>query len=164
MVCIFFAVQGIRLWLDKPPTTVWVMCHWIGEGSLCVIAGLCGLFLEVRICFPDISKNRKLFALNRLGLAFGYIWVGCYTMGGHVQEGAEAWRLLGRVTGILAWVVCAGDVCIACCSDSEQASPRQTSFKDAEMNMFSYDKSEDIDHCKNCGNGRSPKYKYCPIC
>lgn len=166
MVCILFAGHGIRLWLYKPPDTIWLICHWIGKGSLCVIGGLCGLYLEMRIFFPDISKSRKYFALNRLALAFGYIWVGCYTVGGHSDEDSETWIALGRITGILAWLVCVGDICIARCSDYEESPPEpleylETKIPDAEKP----DKSDDdIGYCRNCGQGRKVGHKYCPTC
>uniref|UniRef100_A0A7S1WSR0 Uncharacterized protein n=1 Tax=Alexandrium catenella TaxID=2925 RepID=A0A7S1WSR0_ALECA len=61
----------------------------------------------------------RRFAVNRLAIAVVYLWVGAYSMGGPIQE-SETWRTIGKVTGIVSWVVGVADILMSCCSDRSE--------------------------------------------
>lgn len=129
LVCTAFALQGIAIFVgpdmghSKPPLDdFWETCHWLSQGTLCVFVGITGFAFEVRGFFPSVKTNHMLFAINRLALALGYLWLGGYSMGGRVQTAANNWQVFGQVTGIVAWIVCVADLLVSCWADRLEKS------------------------------------------
>merc|ERR1712083_762737 len=50
----------------------------------------------------------------------GYLWIGCFSVGGNFQDGEEAWNTIGRISGIVGWLVAVGNLAISCCSDRNE--------------------------------------------
>lgn len=120
IVCTLFAVQGGVIFSNNSDVKdFWAGCHWIAEGAICIIIGVGGCILEVRGLLPSVRQHLRYFLVNRLATAVVYLWIGCYSMGGRVQA-SEAWSILGRVTGIIAWVVGVADALMSCCSDRSE--------------------------------------------
>lgn len=160
VACACFAVQGIHLWAHRTSTgDVWETHYFIGELSLFLIASLSGCYLEACIFLPDVVRSRWRFASNRLLLACGYLWLGCYSMGGYALENDEGWRSIFGITGILAWVVCLGNVFIARCSDHEDTLP-----PDEGENWPDVTQPQDVGYCRCCGRCRGMDENFCPAC
>mmetsp|Transcript_83785 Transcript_83785/g.194920 ORF Transcript_83785/g.194920 Transcript_83785/m.194920 type:complete len:227 (+) Transcript_83785:70-750(+) len=123
IVCALFVLQGVVIFTNTAEVTnFWQACHWISEGLLCIVTGLIGFLLEIRALFSSVRQHLHNFVVNRIGLALVYLWIGCYSMGGFIEVSAE-WSLVGKVTGITAWVVGAVDILMSCCSDRYERPP-----------------------------------------
>jgi len=86
--------------------------------------------MEVKGARPQVAGSFGKNALNRLFLTMFYFWLGCYVMSGVELCGtelSEEWTSLGNVTGLIAWVVAAGDLVTSCLHErhgtDEQAMP-----------------------------------------
>jgi len=124
VVCFLFVIQGVLVFVNTQGVgDFWQACHWVAEGLLCVIIGLIGMLLEARALFPSVRRHLARFAVHRLGLALVYLWVGCYSMSPAVDASSTGWKIVGRVTGLLAWVVGFVDILMSCCSDRAEAEP-----------------------------------------
>lgn len=64
----------------------------------------------------SVTKHFRKFAMNRIGLALFYFWLGCFVMGG--MGDVDTWTKLSHATGITAFVVGFGDLCVSCCAES----------------------------------------------
>lgn len=140
LVCISFALQGVVILVgpamgqrQAPSGNFYDAAHWASEGSLCLLVGLVGSMLEMRAFFPSISAHFVRLMCNRLVLALGYLWLGAYSMGGRIQDGGEAWRTAAEATGLVAWVVCAADLLLSCCSDRHHSAEHPDAPGDAKL-------------------------------
>lgn len=132
VVGISFALQGIVIFVgpawgqqDRPLDDFWDACHWASEGALCVIVGLSAVAFELRACcHPKVFRHVAQFAANRVGLAFVYLWLGCYSCGGRIHEGGAGWQLLGQITGITAWLVCIEHLIMSCCIEAQTSQDK----------------------------------------
>lgn len=117
IVCVLFAAQGGASFANyEHVQDFWQGCRWFAEGCLYITVGVCGCIWEMRVCFPRVRLHLHTFVVNRLVAAAIYIWIGCFSMGGRIALN-DTWEVLGRTTGILAWVVGIGDIAMSCCSD-----------------------------------------------
>jgi hypothetical protein len=115
-----FAAQGV--WLLAHPDMdfdFWEGCHWFGQGMLGLIVGAIGCFLEARGGMKSVTRYMKWYMMNRLGLGIFYFWMGCYVMGGMgVLHTGKEWKYVAHATGIISWVVAAGDILVSCTTES----------------------------------------------
>merc|ERR1719310_622086 len=68
-----------------------------------------------------VSQSFGRNAINRFSLCIFYFWLGCYVMGGVGECGRELeseWKLVGQITGIVAWLVSAGALLMSCFFDT----------------------------------------------
>lgn len=112
IVCALFAIQAIWIFMNPPPVNVWKVCHWIGEALLCLLAGAAGCFLEYKGGQALTEAQPAKFTANRVLLGVFYFWLGCYVM--DISSHGSTQEILAHVTGVLAWVVSAGNFVIAC--------------------------------------------------
>eukprot|EP00933_Yihiella_yeosuensis_P074128 TRINITY_DN82958_c0_g1_i1.p1 TRINITY_DN82958_c0_g1~~TRINITY_DN82958_c0_g1_i1.p1 ORF type:complete len:216 (-),score=40.76 TRINITY_DN82958_c0_g1_i1:62-709(-) len=111
-----FAAQAVWLLINPTATDFWEGCHWLGQGLLGLIVGAMGCYAEVRGSMQTVTRRFSKFALNRIGLCIFYFWMGCYVMGGMgVIHSSDGWKTTAHVTGIMAWCVAVGDLCVSCC-------------------------------------------------
>lgn len=125
-VNISFVVQAC--WLLAHPNTAdfGMFCHWFGKAALGILVGIAGCYLEFKGSLAKVSQSLGRNAINRFALCVFYFWLGCYVMGGVGECGRELeaeWKQVGTITGIVAWVVSAGDLIISCVFDSVEAEP-----------------------------------------
>lgn len=114
-----FGAQGVLIFLSPEVNDFWIFCHWLGKGLLAVFVACIGCLLEVKGSMASVTKTCSRFMFNRILLSVFYFWLGCYVMGGvtfKLHTGKEL-QALAHATGIIAWVVAAGDLLISCASD-----------------------------------------------
>mmetsp|Transcript_44621 Transcript_44621/g.125926 ORF Transcript_44621/g.125926 Transcript_44621/m.125926 type:complete len:214 (+) Transcript_44621:83-724(+) len=118
-----FALQAVWLFMDPPKEqNFWRMCHWIGQALLFIFVGAAGCYLEFK---GGAAEFRKLFP-NRILVFVFYLWLGCYAMDDLTYSSKQ--EALARATGILAWVVAAGNLVVCCsCDGGGSASARRES-------------------------------------
>jgi len=131
-VGISFALQGLCIFMgpawgqqEQPIDDFWEACHWASEGALCVLVGLGAVGFELQACFPHVARHMAKFAANRVGLALVYLWMGCYSCGGRIKQAGTIWKILGQVTGLIAWGVCVGHLFLACCSERQTEEDKE---------------------------------------
>jgi len=121
VVCILFALQGVIILVEGPAETTgvkvtfWSAAHWLAEALLCIGVGIVTLALELRQCFAQVRRHVGKIAGNRIGIALLYAWLGAYSADGRFASAGEGWRLLGHVTGLVAWGVAIGHLVLSCC-------------------------------------------------
>jgi len=112
IACALFAIQAIWVFMNPPSANVWKICHWIGQALLCILAGAAGCYLEVKGGQALVEDQFTKFTANRVLLSVFYFWLGCYVMD---ISNYNFWQeTLAHVTGILAWVVSAGNLVVSC--------------------------------------------------
>mmetsp|Transcript_98499 Transcript_98499/g.317587 ORF Transcript_98499/g.317587 Transcript_98499/m.317587 type:complete len:144 (-) Transcript_98499:41-472(-) len=107
-----FLLQSIWIFKDPHVQTFWKFCHWIGEGLLCVLAGMGGIYVELKGSAPHVASRAGLFAMNRALLSVYYFWLGCYVMGLGSEGTGQA--ILAHATGVLSWFASAGSLAVSC--------------------------------------------------
>mmetsp|Transcript_120675 Transcript_120675/g.313334 ORF Transcript_120675/g.313334 Transcript_120675/m.313334 type:complete len:214 (+) Transcript_120675:67-708(+) len=124
-----FAVQAIWIFMQPPSANLWKICHWLGQGLLCLLAGAAGCYLEVKGGRALVEAQLTKFTANRVLLSVFYFWLGCYVMD---ISNFNFWQeMLAHVTGILAWVVSAGNLVVSCAcgavvdKDEPEGHPQQ---------------------------------------
>jgi len=119
---LLFAWQAIWLAIHPDLPDFWLGCHWLGQVLLGLFAGLSSLFFEVKGGTQSVVTHLARFALNRLGLAVFYFWLGCYVTGGMgMLHTSEDWRRLAHASGVMAWIACVLNIIISCCAERGEA-------------------------------------------
>lgn len=109
LACASFAVLTCRKWADPQIGDFWDFCHIIGTTLMGAVAGAGGIYLEVKLGMTSFMKHFR----NRIALCIFYFWMGCYVMSGEIV-GKDVWKMVARITGVVAWVVSAGDLATSC--------------------------------------------------
>mmetsp|Transcript_22564 Transcript_22564/g.77171 ORF Transcript_22564/g.77171 Transcript_22564/m.77171 type:complete len:245 (-) Transcript_22564:148-882(-) len=117
LVCLLFTAQTIYVIADPKIEDIGDFCQWIGTWTLGLVVAAFGIGMEFKLLRGGIKvltggwwASCVSFTLNRLGLTIFYFWFGCYSMGGlGVADTDVHWESLANITGIISWVVAAGD-------------------------------------------------------
>lgn len=80
------------------------------------------------------------FALNRILVSLFYFWLGCYIM--DIAHSGFWQTTLARVTGILAWVVSAGNLAVSCMCGSGGALAQGQDVVPAQATQATAPKSD----------------------
>jgi len=120
IVCVLFIAQGVGCFADyQDLINFWQYCRWLADGFLYVAVATFVCILEVRVFVPRVRFHLHTFASNRVAVAFVYIWIGFFSMGGRIAR-SKVWEPVARVNGILAWSVGIADIIMSCCSDRSE--------------------------------------------
>lgn len=111
-----FVIFGIWDLVNIEVHNFWQFCRWAGRWLLGLIGGVWGCYLEAQghAVVPHFTR----FAVNRIGTAIFYVWMGFYLMGADFAGSREDshWGTAMRVTGGIAWAVAFGNLMISCTS------------------------------------------------
>lgn len=147
-VSALFLAQAVFILTIPDTTSFWDGCHWLGQGLLGLGVGGVGIYMEAMGSIAAVTKDCTRYLLNRIGLSLFYFWMGCYVMGGDVINSSAAMQAMSHASGIIAWIVAAGDLLISCCAeapDDEEAGlrrePEVKSVSSQQSSGYQYGKS-----------------------